>query len=252
MGWTTPLGVTKLTSTTSGVDVGLKRAMKRAFDPVVTPVGKYHCCAVPLWQGASAQPDAPCTACETATPPPVNVTDSESHVPDLGVGTLATSCPRPGTETGLCTFAPVSVTPSIVPVTAPFPVFVRTSEPGASWPAAVVCPVQYHADDSASGAPAMAAGLRGGPPVTLFPRGRAATPTPTNTASTTTIATHLRWPGLWAGLTARRLPGRAATASPAIPRGPRPPPTTPGPRPGQPAGRREIGATTGWPIRPGR
>jgi hypothetical protein len=35
-------------STTSGVDVGLKREMKRALDPVVTPLGKYHCCAVLL------------------------------------------------------------------------------------------------------------------------------------------------------------------------------------------------------------
>ena len=79
--------VAKLRSTTSGVEVGLKRATNNASEPVVTPLGKYHCCAVVLWHGAMAQPDGPCSTWETATPPPDSVMASESHVPVLGVGT---------------------------------------------------------------------------------------------------------------------------------------------------------------------
>ena len=85
------MGVVKLRSTTSGVEVGLKSDMNSAFEPVVTPLGKYHCCDVLLWHGASAHPDDPCSVCDTATPPPDKVTASEIHVPDLGVGMSATS-----------------------------------------------------------------------------------------------------------------------------------------------------------------
>ena len=153
-GWTTPLGVAKLRSTTSGVEVGLKSATNSAFDPVVTPLGKYHCCEVLLWHGASAQPDGPCSVCDTATPPPDKVTASESHVPDVGrrdSGTQLAACRHRNRRRhrGARYRSP----PSIVPVTVRVPVLVRTTEPGASCPAAVVCPVQYQADDSASGAP---------------------------------------------------------------------------------------------------
>ncbi len=149
-----------------------------------------------LWHGASAQPVGPCAVSDTATPPPFKETVSDSQVPVLGVGTYATVCPRAGTETELCTLTPVSVTALIVPETLRSPVFVRTTKPGASWPDAVVCPVQYQAEDSASGAPSMAAGVTGGPPAALLPGERAAKAKPTITAMTTTITTHRRCPAL--------------------------------------------------------
>ena len=178
IGWTTPDVVAKRMSTTSGVEVGLKSATKRAFDPVVIPLGKYQSCAVLLWHGASAQPDAPCSVSDTATPPPDRVTTSEIHVPDFGVGMRATSWRQGSTSIAVATLAPVSVTASIVPTTERAPVLVRTTEPGASSPAAVDCPVQYHAEDSAPGAPTRAAGAAGGPPGELFPGVRPARDAP--------------------------------------------------------------------------
>ena len=244
MGWTTPFAVAKVRSITSGVEVGLNNTTNIASDPVVAPLGKYHCGEVLLWHGASAQPDGPRNACVTATPPLDSRTTSDSHVPEAGVGTVATVCPRAGTETAVATRAPESVTPSMVPDTARAVVLVRITEPGARAPATVVCPVQYHADDSALAAPTSAAGLGGGPPGALFPGARAARASPTNTAATTTSTSQRRPPAWWAGLTPPSVPASGAGRQ-----GPSPARARGRPRTPLPTARRGTVAARAWPSR---
>src|SRR6185437_14700829 len=120
-----PLRVTKLRSTTSGVEVGLKSAMNNELAPVVVPLGKNHCREVLLWHGASAHPAAPWTVWDTATPPPDSMTTSDSHVPDFGAGRAVTDSASPATETRRATVAPVSVTPWMVAAMGREPVLVR-------------------------------------------------------------------------------------------------------------------------------
>ena len=47
----------------------------------MVPLGKYHCCEVPLRHGASDQPDGPWIDWVTATPPPESTTVWEIQVP---------------------------------------------------------------------------------------------------------------------------------------------------------------------------
>ncbi len=230
--------------------------MKSRADPAVVPLGKYQLAEVVLWQGASDQPEGPCTAWVTATPPPEIVTSWENHEPDAGRASEGTTTPRAGTATAVFAAAPVSDTSVTVPADAADVVFVSTSSPGAT-PDAPDCPVQYHADDSASGAPTTdarplevaGAGLR-------VP---ATTPTTATTAATKT-STRQRRSGLWwAGFTDRPSqprrraptgrprrrrdppgPVRAAGAVPsgAARAGPAPAPPTGPPRAGPRRGRR--------------
>src|SRR6516164_4558346 len=88
MGWITPLGVTKLRSTTTGVVVGLSNEIASPAPDDVVPPGKYQAAEVALWHGATDQPDGPCTNCVTATPPPARVTISETHEPDCGASSV--------------------------------------------------------------------------------------------------------------------------------------------------------------------
>ena len=194
MGCRGPVGVTNPRSTTSGVDVGLKRATNRASEPVVTPLGKNHCRDVALWHGDSDQPDGPSVAWVTATPPPESVTASEIQAPVWGPGWRRSVWLRAGTDTPTSTLAPVSVTASMVPDTEREPVLVKITEPGASCPAAVDWPVQYHAEDSASAALTAAADAGGGPPGEALPGERPATASPTSTAATSVSTSHRRLP----------------------------------------------------------
>ena len=57
IGCTTPAGVTKLRSTTTGVDVGLSNDTYSPFDPAVEPPAKNHAADVVLWHGDTDQPD---------------------------------------------------------------------------------------------------------------------------------------------------------------------------------------------------
>ena len=103
-----------------------------------------------LWHGAWDQPSGLKTDWVTATPPPAVTTLSASHVPEESVGIAGATAPSAGTATSVCPVAPVSVTAVTAAVTARAVVLVSTSEPGAT-PPAVDWPVQYQADDSASG-----------------------------------------------------------------------------------------------------
>ncbi len=67
---------------------------------------------------------------------------------------------------------------------------VRTRKPGDT-PEAVDCPVQYHADDSASGAPTSALGAVDGPRGADVPR-VPAMPTPATTTTTRASTSHRR------------------------------------------------------------
>ena len=155
------------------------------MDWAVEPPGKYHWADVVLWHGASDQPVDPCTACDTATPPPAVVTVAASQVPEGRFGSDGAITPRAGTETAECTVAPESEAEVMSAGTARDVVLERTRKPGAR-PEPVVRPVQYHADDSASGGLTNAAGTAsalGGVGEPLVP---ATTPTTTITAATTT------------------------------------------------------------------
>ncbi len=124
--------------------------MCSALPSAVDPSGKYQLADVVLWQGATDHPVDPCTACETATPPPATVTVEASHEPDERLGNDGAITPRAGTETAECTVAPESETDVTSATTACTVVFESTGKPGAA-PEATDCPAQYHADDSASG-----------------------------------------------------------------------------------------------------
>ncbi len=163
MGWTMPVGVRKLRSTTTGVDVGLRSETYSASEPAVEPPAKYHRADVVVWQGAWDQPRELPTVWVAATPPPDVMTVSDSQEPDETAGMGGTATPLAGTTTAACPVAPESVTAVMVAVTGRAVVLVSTSEPGDT-PPAVDWPVQYQADDSVSGALTRAAGASAGPP----------------------------------------------------------------------------------------
>ena len=117
----------------------------------VVPEAKYQSGDAVLWHGAWDHPSGLKTDWVTATPPPAVTTLSASHVPEDGAGIAGDTAPSAGTATSVCAVAPVSVTAVTAAVTARAVVLVSTSEPGAT-PPAVDWPVQYQADDSASGA----------------------------------------------------------------------------------------------------
>src|SRR5580700_385935 len=117
MGWTAPVGVMKVRSTTTGVDVGLSSETYSGSEFAVVPPGKYHWSAVVLWHGVSDQPDEPLTAWVTATPPPETVTVWASHDPDVRGGMDGATASCAGTATTVCTVSPESLTEVTVAVT---------------------------------------------------------------------------------------------------------------------------------------
>jgi hypothetical protein len=77
------------------------------------------------------------------------VTVSAWKIPDPRLGREGAMTPRAGTETAERTLAPPSLTDVMSATAARAVVLERTRNPGTS-PEAVVGPVQYHAEDSAS------------------------------------------------------------------------------------------------------
>ena len=184
------------------------------------PEAKYQLADVELWQGPSDQPAGPWTACETDTPPPSRATVSDSKEPDDGTGKEGARTLCAGTETAAFTLAPVSVTVVMSASTARVVALDSTRKPGAG-PEGIVCPVQYQAEDSASGALTSAAGVADAGAGLDDPRVPRPTAAPTMTAATTR-STGQRRSGPWcavrpacAGLTARSdAPGGAGAAAP--------------------------------------
>ncbi len=111
-----------------------------------------------------------------------------------------TTTPWAGTATAACTVAPVSVTAVMPAVMGLDVVLVSTRKPGAT-PDAMDCPVQYHAEDSASGAPTIAPGAGVAPTGVGVPRAPAATATPTITTTARATTRHRRSWLWWAGVT---------------------------------------------------
>jgi hypothetical protein len=140
------------------------------------------------------QPVEPCTDWETATPPPATVTVSACQDPDEGLETDGDTTPSPGTLTVACTEAPASLTAVMLAVTGAAVVLVSTRAPGAE-PVAVDMPVQYQAEDSASGALTSALGTPDEPAdVATLPPEATASETPAITATTTTTTGQRRIP----------------------------------------------------------
>jgi hypothetical protein len=186
-----PDGVRKLRSTTTGVDEGLSSETSRVFAAAVDPPAKYHWADVVLWQGAWDQPSALCTDWVTAIPPPAVITVSDSHEPDESAGMEGTTTPPAGTANAVCALAPESEVVVMLAFTGFVVVLVKTRDPGDA-PAAVLCPVQYHAVDSASGAPTSALGVGVAPTGVGVPRTLTARATPATTTTTTAATRHLR------------------------------------------------------------
>jgi hypothetical protein len=176
--------VTKLTSTTTGVDVGFRRERSSPFEAAVDPTGKYHVADVVDTHGATDQPVVPCTSWLTPTPPPAIVTMSATHDPEVGAGNAGVTWSRAGTATADRTEVPASVTCVIVPVTARVVVLLNRRLPTAT-PDAVDWPAQYHAEDSAFGALTIAPGTGCAPTGVGL---RVATTTATAAMTTTTTA----------------------------------------------------------------
>ena len=186
-----PDGVRKLRSTTTGVEDGLRRETSRVSAAAVDPPAKYHWADAVLWQGVWDQPKALCTDWVTATPPPDVITVSDSHEPDDKAGMVGTTTPWAGTATAVCAVAPESVVVVMPALTVLVVVLVSTREPGDA-PAAVVCPVQYQAVDSASGAPTSALGFGAAPTGAGVPRTPTAMATPATTTMTRAATRHRR------------------------------------------------------------
>jgi hypothetical protein len=180
----------KLRSTTTGVEVGLRSDTKRPSELAVVPPAKYQWADVELWHGATPQPDELCTDWDTAIPPPATVTVSACQEPDDGLGKEGDTTLSPGTLTAACTTPPASLTAVMAAETGAGVVLVSTSAPGAD-PEAVLVPVQYQADDSASGALTDPLGVPDEPAdAGAPPRVATATDTPAITATTTTRTRH--------------------------------------------------------------
>ena len=164
------------------------------------PPPKYHWAEVVLWHGACDQPEELLTVWVTATPPPEVMTVSDSHEPVDTGGMSGVATPLAGTATAACAVAPESVTAVMAAVTGRVVVLVSTRDPGDT-PPAVDWPVQYQADDSASGAATIALGDGAAPAGAGVPRTPSATATPATT-TTTRASTRHRCPRLrWAGVT---------------------------------------------------
>ena len=166
----------------------------------MVPEAKYHSGDAVLWHGAWDQPSGLKTDWVTATPPPAVTTLSASHVPEESVGIAGATAPSAGTATSVCPVAPVSVTAVTAAVTARAVVLVSTSEPGAT-PPAVDWPVQYQADDSASGAPTSALGVGAAATGAGEPCRPTATAIPATTSTTRATTRHRRSRLTWAGVT---------------------------------------------------
>src|ERR1700733_2508145 len=89
-----PPGVTKLRSTTTGVEGGFSNDMESGLAAAVEPPAKYHWAEVVVWHGACDQPNVPFTVWVTATPPPDVMTVSDTQEPEASVGMagVATVC----------------------------------------------------------------------------------------------------------------------------------------------------------------
>ena len=155
------------------------------------PAAKYHWAEVVLRHGAWDQPNESLTVCVTATPPPAVITVSASQDPDERAGIAGVATPPAGTPTAACAVAPLSVTAVIVAVTGRVAVLVRMRKPGDT-PPAVDWPVQYQADDSASGAPTIALGEGAAVAGAGAPRTPSATATPATTSTTRASTRHRR------------------------------------------------------------
>src|SRR5580692_1720215 len=135
MGWTMPVGVTKLRSTTTGVDVGFSSEMESVLAAAVEPPAKYHWAEVVVWHGACDQPRGSCTVWVTATPPPDVMTVSDTQEPDARAGTAGVTTPCAGTAADVCEVAPESDVAVMSAVTLLAVVLVRTRNPGDVPPA---------------------------------------------------------------------------------------------------------------------
>ena len=155
-----PAAVTKLRSTTTGVDVGFSSDIDSVSAAAVEPPAKYHWAELVVWHGACDQPNEPFTVWVTATPPPDVMTVSDTHEPDASAGTAGVTTPYAGTAAVVSAVAPEFDVAVMSAVTGFAIVLVSTRKPGDP-PPAVVWPVQYQAEDSASGAPTSAPGRRG-------------------------------------------------------------------------------------------
>ena len=115
MGWTAPVGVTKLRSTTTGVEVGLSSETYSASAPAVEPPAKYHVAEVVLWHGACGPArravhrlgDRHAT---TGDRSPSRTPTSPTTAAGMGGATT----PWAGTATAVCAVAPASVTAVMV------------------------------------------------------------------------------------------------------------------------------------------
>jgi hypothetical protein len=180
----------ELRSTTTGVDVGFSSEMESVSAAAVEPPGKYHWAEVVVWHGACDQPKEPFTAWVTATPPPDVMTVSDTQEPDASAGTAGVTTPCAGTAATVLAVAPESDVAVMSAVTVLAVVLVKTKKPGDA-PPATDWPVQYQADDSASGAPTSALGVGAAATGAGAPRTPTAIATPPTT-STTSAATRQR------------------------------------------------------------
>src|ERR1700722_4887104 len=117
------------------------------------------------------------------------MTVSDSQDPDDSAGMAGATTPRGGTAAAACAVAPESEMAGMSAVTGLAVVLVSTRKPGDT-PPAVDCPVQYHAVDSASGAPTSAPGLGAAPTRAGAPFTPTAMPTPATTRTTRAITRH--------------------------------------------------------------
>src|SRR3984957_1851876 len=187
-----PPGVTKLRSTTTGVEVGFSNDMESVLAAAVEPPAQYHGGEVVVWHGACDQPNEPLTVWLTATPPPDVMTVSDTQEPDESAGTAGVTTPCAGTAAVVSAVAPESDVAVMAAVTGLAVVLVSTRKPGDA-PAAVDWPVQYQAEDSASGAPTTALGAGAAATGAGAPRTAAAIPTPATTSTTSAATRHRRW-----------------------------------------------------------
>ena len=165
--------------------------MERVSAAAVEPLAKYHWAEVVLWQGACDHPREPATVWVTATPPPEVMTVSDTHEPDAREGMAGATTPYAGIAAAVCAVAPESDVAVMSAVTDFEVVLVRTRKPGDTPPAAD-WPVQYQADDSASGAPTSVLGIGAAATGAGAPRTPTAMPTPATTRTTSAATCHRR------------------------------------------------------------
>src|SRR5580658_10515087 len=127
-----PADVTKLRSTTTGVDVGFSSDIDNVLAAAVEPPAKYHWAEVVVWHGACDHPNEPFTVWVTATPPPEVTTVSDTHEPDASAGTAGVATPCAGTAAVVLAVAPESDVAVMPAVTGLAVVLVSTRKPGAA------------------------------------------------------------------------------------------------------------------------